>query len=287
MTLPDSHQYTPIAVSTYGVDGNDNTALGEQFIVTPVDTVASEAQPYLEVVAPATLPEGYTFDAEANGHSFSVKVPAGGVEQGQKFSVPFPAGSDGYSGSAIPRASVPVGHWKDGMFNCFTLGVIHPVVWNAFCCPLILVGQVMHRLKITWLGNEGTVAQTAATFRIFLFATLVYAFINQFLKWLPMALVDENGYPKAGFYSVSFAKDTVNILFFIVCVLLVAKARKHVRSKYSIPEQQCKGCEDLCCSLWCNCCTLAQVARHTADYESYAALCCSETGMPPHAPSIV
>ena len=36
----------------------------------------------------------------------------GGVEQGQKFSVPFPAGANGYSGAAIPRSSVPVGHWK-------------------------------------------------------------------------------------------------------------------------------------------------------------------------------
>lgn len=56
--------------------------------------------------------QGYTFEAESNGHSFTVRVPVGGVERGQKFSVPFLPGSNGYSGSAIPRASVPVGHWK-------------------------------------------------------------------------------------------------------------------------------------------------------------------------------
>ena len=43
----------------------------------------------------------------------------GGVEEGQKFSVPFPAGSDGYSGAAIPRAPVPVGHWKVGILFRF------------------------------------------------------------------------------------------------------------------------------------------------------------------------
>ena len=56
--------------------------------------------------------QGYTFEAESNGQSFTVRVPVGGVERGQKFSVPFLPGSNGYSGSAIPRASVPVGHWK-------------------------------------------------------------------------------------------------------------------------------------------------------------------------------
>ena len=62
-------------------------------------------------------PQGYTFEAESNGHSFTVRVPVGGVERGQKFSVPFLPGSNGYSGSAIPRASVPVGHWKVGCNN--------------------------------------------------------------------------------------------------------------------------------------------------------------------------
>eukprot|EP00571_Detonula_confervacea_P003950 CAMPEP_0172325708 /NCGR_PEP_ID=MMETSP1058-20130122/54564_1 /TAXON_ID=83371 /ORGANISM="Detonula confervacea, Strain CCMP 353" /LENGTH=292 /DNA_ID=CAMNT_0013042307 /DNA_START=26 /DNA_END=904 /DNA_ORIENTATION=+ len=292
MTIPDTHQYTPVAVPTYGGDETIDEAiasLGESFIVTPVvDTPASEAQPYLEVVAPATLPEGYTFDAEANGHSFTVKVPVGGVEQGQKFSVPFPAGSNGYTGSAIPRASVPVGHWKDGLCDCFRLGVIHPAVWNAVCCPLILNAQVMHRLKLTWLGSEGTIAQTAATFRIFLIITVVFIFIDQILKYLPLTFkVDEYGRPTDGYVEVIQMRIFLNISFCIIAVILVAKVRKQVRSKYSIPEQNCKGCEDCCCALWCNCCTLSQMARHTADYESYAALCCSETGMPPHAPSIV
>jgi hypothetical protein len=34
---------------------------------------------------------------------------------------------------------------------------------------------------------------------------------------------------------------------------------------------------------WCNCCTVAQMARHTGDYEAHGARCCSETGLPPSA----
>jgi hypothetical protein len=61
------------------------------------------------------MPQGYTFEAELNGHSFTVKVPVGGVKRGQKLSVPFPLGLIGHSGSKIPGELVPVGHWKVGV----------------------------------------------------------------------------------------------------------------------------------------------------------------------------
>mmetsp|Transcript_21926 Transcript_21926/g.34458 ORF Transcript_21926/g.34458 Transcript_21926/m.34458 type:complete len:285 (+) Transcript_21926:103-957(+) len=284
MTIPDSHHYAP--VSFPGADG-DNAPLGEHFFATPTETPASEAQPYLEVVAPSTLPEGYTFEAEANGHSFTVKVPVGGVEEGQKFSVPFPAGANDYSGAAIPRASVPVGHWKDGMCDCCRHGPIHPAIWNALCCPMILVGQVMHRLKLTWLGNEGTIAQTTATFRILLYITIAYVTVERLLYFLASAGVDERGKLTDTFWALVFTRLFWIFCFAVFTIFLVAKTRARIRSKYSIPEKQCPGCEDFCCSFWCNCCTVAQMARHTADYGTYAGLCCSETGTPPHAPSIV
>jgi len=284
MTIPDSHKYTPVAVP---VTGSGDNNLDEQFIATAVDTPASEAQPYLEVVAPATLPEGYTFEAEANGHSFTVKVPVGGVEEGQKFSVPFPAGANGYSGSAIPRASVPVGHWKDELCDCCKLGAIHPAVWNACCCPLVLVGQVMHRLKLTWLGDEGSIAQTTATFRILLLMTIIYHIISVIMYWLPLAFLDEYRRPTDTYVKIVYGRYILIGLFGIFTIILTCKTRRRIRERYSIPERQCKGCEDFCCAYWCTCCTVAQMARHTADYETYAGLCCSETGMPPHAPSIV
>ena len=67
-----------------------------------------------------------------------MKVPVGGVEEGQTFSVPFPAGSNDYSGAAIPRSSVPVGHWKVGeqnSCNCFArrLNLVMLLTDVAFC----------------------------------------------------------------------------------------------------------------------------------------------------------
>jgi Cys-rich protein (TIGR01571 family) len=286
--VSDTHKYAPVTVPVIG--GGMGTP-GESFIAMPVDSPSQEAHPYLEVVSPATLPEGYTFEAESNGHAFRVKVPVGGVEEGQKFSVPFPAGANGYSGSAVPRASVPVGAWRDGLCDCFSHGLIHPMLWNACYCRLILIGQVMHRLKLTWLGNESTnAAQSKATFRICLSIALVYFFINNIFFYHAMATLfafDEDGQLKDTDDDWGIVHSWLGFFLAIFMVILVTKTRKHVRLKYGIPEAGCAGCEDFCCSLWCNCCTVAQLARHTADYSTYAGLCCSETGVPKHAPSIV
>merc|ERR1719203_521753 len=239
MTNPDTHMYAPVAVPVLG-GGKD---LGEHFIATPaVDTPSPEAQPYLEVVAPATLPEGYEFEAETNGHIFTVRVPVGGVEEGQKFSVPFPAGANGYSGSAIPRASVPVGAWKDGLCACFRHGLIHPVLWNAWCCKLILLGQVMHRLGLTWLGDEGTLAQTKATFRICLSITLVFFFVDYMCGVVSQSsLISIN---EDGDIVGSDIDGWGGLRYLLACsigiflIIVTAKTRKPIRSKFAIPETQ-------------------------------------------------
>jgi len=154
----------------------------------------------------------------------------------------------------------------------------------------------MHRLKLTWLGNEGTIAKTTATFRICLSITLVYILIDNIVKFLAFRtlfkiIINENEYGDTvdidSFYALVNWHRSLSFFFGIFIITLVAKLRNRIRSKYGIPEEQCAGCEDCCCSFWCNCCTVAQMARHTADYDTYAGLCCSETGMPPHAPSIV
>ena len=44
---------------------------------------------HMDVIAPATLPEGYAFEAEVDGQCFQVKVPKGGVKEGEIFSVSF------------------------------------------------------------------------------------------------------------------------------------------------------------------------------------------------------
>jgi len=287
MTVPTTtHDYASVAVPLIAEaeDGkNWGATLRKGLIATrAADGPTPEGRPYLEVVAPATLPERYTFEADVNGQSFTVRVPTGGVEEGQKFNVPFPAGSDGYSGAAIPRASVPVGHWKDDLCACFRHGICHSVLWNACCCPLVILGQVMQRLRLTWLGNKGTVAQTASTFRILLFITIGIYTLSGLLS-----IFGEAGQPTDTPSFSVLANGLLAIFCSVLPIVLVCKTRRHIRTRYAIPEQSCHGCEDCCCAYWCTCCAVAQMARHTADYETYAGLCCSETGLPAHTPSIV
>jgi hypothetical protein len=85
----------------------------------------------MEVVAPATLSEGYEFDVEVNGETLSVKVPQGGVEEGQKFTIAMPTLQVG-----LPRVHVPVGQWRDGLCDCFKHGLCHNHLWTSCCCCL-------------------------------------------------------------------------------------------------------------------------------------------------------
>jgi len=151
----------------------------------------------------------------------------------------------------------------------------------------VLAGQIMHRLRLTWLGEEGSIAETVSTFRTLLSITVVYYVLNQILIFSPFALMDENGNVSSDAVLFVEWRYILRIIFIVFTWITVARLRSRIRSKYSIPEKNCRGCEDCCCSIWCTCCALSQMARHTADYETYAALCCSETGLSPNAPSIV
>mmetsp|Transcript_2443 Transcript_2443/g.3099 ORF Transcript_2443/g.3099 Transcript_2443/m.3099 type:complete len:225 (+) Transcript_2443:76-750(+) len=202
-------------------------------------------------------------------------VPEGGVKEGEKICVPLPEGW-----AAIRTVAAPVGRWKDGLFDCFKHGVCHPLLWNAWCCPSIATGQVLQRLRLNWLGNEGTAAQTKNTFRNLLWMTISYYSVREIMSYSFAYLTTESSKQ-----AMLYAFDALNLLFGVFVLYLVAKTRSKVRARYDIPTENCGACEDVCCSFWCSCCTVAQISRHTADYENYPALCCSETGLAPNAPA--
>ena len=168
------------------------------------------------------------------------------------------------------------------------LNTLHSFVIKLF--P-VAAGQVMRRLNLTWFGNEGSIAQTASTFRICLYITIVYNVLDQLLKYYPLhvALLDWYTEDKLSQIMVTFGllRSFLELSFYIFLVCVVAKTRAYVRNKYSIPEKSCHGCEDCCCAVWCPCLTVSQMARHTADYTTYAGTCCSQTGLPSHVPGIV
>ena len=71
-------------------------------------------------------------------------------------------------------SSVPVGDWKDGLFECCRLGFFHPSLWNATCCPQILLAQISTRLRLNWLGDAYNNGDWKRTFRIVLGIVMGY-----------------------------------------------------------------------------------------------------------------
>ena len=250
----------------------------------------ASSTPLIEVVAPANLPEGYVFEARlGENRSIKVTVPPGGIEEGQKFTVPLP---EQVENMITGNIAVPVGEWRDGLFECFRYGVCHPSVWTALCLPLIAAGQVIARLQLTWYGTPVRVEKAAGAFQVLFLVTVVYYVmrVSLFVAMWIMADDDVRRDVKPeddgtyAFLSTLYALDFY--VFWILSSLLLFRLRMYVREKYAIRESA-TDVKDCCLSFWCYCCVGAQMLRHTTDYDTYPATCCTERGIPAHAPSIV
>jgi hypothetical protein len=62
-------------------------------------------------------------------------------------------------------------------------------------------------------------------------------------------------------------------------LVVLLRARQHVRQRYIIPEHHYAWFEDCCCAFGLHCCTTLQIAGHTADYDSRRTACCTESGL--------
>lgn len=289
----------------------------------------------MEVISPATLSEGYVFEAQVGDQTFSVTVPPGGVEGGQKFLVPLPDAI-----SSVPKLNIPVGHWKDGICNCFAYGPCHNHCLMAAICPLseytirvqcivycvlcartfccahcsllspftlslfytlplphafswtVAAGQVIARLKLSFWGKPGPVSETTGAFAKICTWTIVYSSFSILLGFIDAPYNDPNTAPESippMIFFLMMLRTLLHYVYLGVLIYVLWNLRHSIRQKYAIPEEETypTGCEDLLCAVCCAHCTAAQLMRHTTDYDTYNASCCSETGVPPHVPSIV
>jgi Cys-rich protein (TIGR01571 family) len=157
-----------------------------------------------------------------------------------------------------------VGHWRNGLCDCCILGLFHPLCWLTCCFPPVALGQVMTRMKLTPCGDPDVRGTTSSwgPFKVMLAIMIALFVASSYLTYLYFPLV-------------------------VFLVIATTRTRAHVRRTYNIPETSCHGCEDCCCAYWCGCCTVAQMARHTADYGVHQASFCSETGLSDGAPPTI
>ena len=105
----------------------------------------------------------------------------------------------------------------------------------------------------------------------------------------------------------SFAMiHNLHIIHLIFAAYLAGKTRAYIRDRYDIPASaltvkvlskcgcrrgdESSGCdlvEDYVLACACAPCTISQMARHTAMYETYEGSFMNSNGLPRHAPSMV
>lgn len=199
------------------------------------------------------------------------------------------------------------GQWKDGLFDCFRFGLFHSSVWTALCCPQVLMKQLSNRLSGQEEAHEsgcslspcgffsnGSNAQPVASSTshykrgttLFLAACLIdFLLIAPFLELTASGVSNDSqsASPEASSIGTSIGVQCFYVLWTLALTSLalfsVAQLRAAVRAKYGIPAGRCGACEDFCCVLCCHGCTLAQMARQTADYDEEAGHCCTVDGL--------
>ena len=226
--------------------------------------------PVCDVVAPSDLPGGYMFEAQLGSKKFLATVPPGGVTKGQRFVSTMRE----LETIEIP---VPLGAWRDGARECCRDGMCHPLFLNTMFFPCIALGQIMTRTGLDWQGNPANKLVSSIscanmtvllTFWLAMNASAVFMYR---VGW-------ERGYDMGLEYYAPLI--IFNAFVMIWMISLTKKVRESIRNKYQIPEDHCEGIEDCFCATFCMPCTICQMGRHTADFDTYRATCCTKTGLP-------
>lgn len=241
------------------------------------------------VIAPSTLGAGYCFPAKVDGIDFLVKVPEGGVQEGQAFQVPYPNASittttetpeTGTSPARIEPLSIEqstralphgeddvMGHWRQPLCECCEVCFTNCMCLYGFFCTPIMLAQVMTRLKLNVIGVYGQDNLRHHTFWWVLSFWIIFMVIF--------------------FGLITVPQGSLVILFVFVVYFTIASTnvRSIMRRRYDIGTECCTSCDgvvdDCCTSLWCAPCSVIQMARHTHDMKKYPYACCSKTGGTP------
>jgi Cys-rich protein (TIGR01571 family) len=230
--------------------------------------------PMVDVVAPADLPEGFQFEAEIQNKLFIATVPAGGVSKGDTFSC--------YMKEKMRDSDIPIGRWRDGLFDCLKHGPLHPMLLNSLVCPLLGLSQVMSRSGLDFMGRKSMDRMPRRGFwsnhRIMVSIVAFWATMN-------VAIISGFEYKLHSFVHLSSADIAslilVNGLMILFTVYATVNTRHNVREEFHIgPGRLASRTDDLVSSVCCLPLVVAQMGRHTASYEDYNGVCCNEMGIP-------
>jgi Cys-rich protein (TIGR01571 family) len=260
-----------------------------------VDFPTSSSSRMIRVVAPATLEEDYTFDVLIEGKTYTVTVPKGGVKENEEFEIPHPDycchdsddyeqddddddenEKDGAEGMTmkptqseedeqVDELGAPLGRWRSSLCACCDV-LTQATFWMGFFLTPVLVAQLLTRLGLSWKGRMDSREEVSLSFN-----KIVLSFIA--------ALILGN-IPVVGIFFV--------IVYCMGVMLWTGRnVRATMRKRYKIPPQLPARIDDCVCMLFCGCCSVIQMARHTHNDKDYPGSCCTTTGLDLDAPQIV
>lgn len=164
--------------------------------------------------------------------------------------------------------------WRDGLWDIFAHGVCHPLVFLSFFAPIFALGQVMTRLKLNWIGMPSDDDGTKYIFsRI---GTIVVVWLALNLSAISLCIF---AWTYVHYYieALSFTLAMSNLWFYGFCVFATGNTRRYIRDIYNIKDGA--GLSDYMLAAAYMPFTIAQMGRHTADYNSLQARMCSTTGL--------
>jgi Cys-rich protein (TIGR01571 family) len=232
----------------------------------------------VKVQSPADLEEGYQFDAVIDGQTITVTVPPGGVKEGQVFEAP----------EAPPPLAVSIattGMWKNDLCGCFE-NCGSGSFWMGWCCFPILLGQVMQRMNLSCIGTPTSDAsKTCKIITGFYAVVYILLFVlNLYMRArLQLSYTGQGSQGQGGLYWFSIISNCL-LLFFLIMHMCV---RNFMRKKYKIRADCCGAVGDCCIPMFCSCCSVIQLHRHTHDEDQYPYNCGTATGLSLGAPAIV
>lgn len=135
----------------------------------------------------------------------------------------------------------------------------------------------MTRIRLSGLSERVPSIRSRMKVQTVSILSFSFLFLNTLLLTI---MVRTPNTPAKVFAATVFVLFSIPVVFF--CLLLIIRTRRSIRKVYEIPEEHMEGCEDILLSVWCSCCTIGQMMRHTADYDTFRAVWFSDTGLPRH-----
>lgn len=241
-------------------------------VVSPSNASSEDKDlPIVDVVAPSDLPGGYKFEAELNGKRFMATVPIGGVKQGKTFYCYMEPTDD---------AKIHEGGWKDSPIDLFKYGYKHPMVLTSILCPILALSQIMERIGLDITGKRAP----SDTPQLILYTPRGQA-LSMLFFWAALNTIILSGLEmKASKFLVVSAADKfslflVNASLLAFTIYATINTRNYIMERYRIPVSGVGSHLETILAAVFFPVSIAQMGRHTANYDVYEGVCCHPTGI--------